>query len=413
MKIQDYINNRNKYAVDYTYQRPQNAWSNEDKQCLIDTILRNEPMPIFFVNYKSDENKYYIVDGQQRLFCISQFYENHIKLNSKFSGIERENQTFNGINPISDEDKYTFLNYDLRFHVLEDYDDDRVRLIFSRLQRGKPLSLGERLNAMSGNIVISMRKIAKMPFMTKSVGISQNHYGNLPDAARILYYEKYGAKNSSSEDLYQFFNDFSDLNKKAKEYKNAVSVLNILEKCFPPEPGNYKYLEKHAWVIAVYTMIRELKDNYSLHGIEKNIRQFIESFHNKVYNEDFRKSKPNYQRFYDNVRGGWSEKIIKLRRDILIKEFLEKNELNQLDDRRQISDEEKITAFGKSSQKCQRCSMKFKDYREAEYHHVERYSDGGSTSLDNIMVLCTKCHDIIHGKGKIEIPDENEKEEIE
>jgi len=53
MKIQDFINNRHKYKVDRTYQRPPDAWSKEDKQCLIDTILRSEPMPIFFINPSS------------------------------------------------------------------------------------------------------------------------------------------------------------------------------------------------------------------------------------------------------------------------------------------------------------------------------------------------------------------------
>lgn len=414
MKIQDFINNRNKYAVDTTYQRQEGAWSKEDMQCLIDTILRGEPMPIFFLNYKNSENKFYIVDGQQRLYCITQFYDNKLKLNSKFSGAKRDGQTFNGQNPLSDEDKKAFLNYDLRFHILEDYDDERVRLIFSRLQRGKPLSLGERLNAMPGSIVGIMRELSKHPFISKSIGVSKNNYGCYPDVARILFYEKYGDKNSSTEDLYQFFNEYDSLDKKSIEYKKACSILNILEKCFPPNPGNYKYLEKHAWVIAVYTMIRELKLYYSLNGRENEIRTFIESFHSHVYDEDFRKSNQNYQRFYDNVRGGWSEKIIKLRKDILVKEFLLKcSNLVELDSRRQISEEEKITAFGRSEHKCQMCSKPFKDYGEAEYHHVERYADGGKTDLSNIMVLCPQCHDKIHGRGEIELPSEDEKVEVE
>ena len=86
MKVQDYINDRDKYKVDETYQRPNNAWSNDDKQCLIDTILKEEPLPLFFLNYKSDENIFYIVDGQQRLSCIADFYDNKIKsrLNRKY-----------------------------------------------------------------------------------------------------------------------------------------------------------------------------------------------------------------------------------------------------------------------------------------------------------------------------------------
>jgi hypothetical protein len=407
MTIQELINNRNKYKVDYTYQRPNNAWSNEDKQCLIDTILRSEPLPIFFLNYKSDEKIFYIVDGQQRLNCISLFYDNKLKLNEKFSGKNRDGKSFNGNNPLEDDDKNNFLNYKLNFHVMEDYDDERVRLIFSRLQRGKPLSLGERLNAKPGKIVECMRELASHPFMEKSIGVAKNRYGVYPDTARILFYEKFGAKQTGSEELYNFFDDFKELDKKSKEYKNAITILNYLEKCFPAEPGNYRHLEKHAWVLAVYTMLRELKLSYSLLGQEEKIRNFIIDFHSKVYTEIFRNSKSNYQRFYDNVRGGWSEKIIALRRDILIKEFIEKYPLVELDDKRQINDEEKIAVFA-MHKSCELCDCTFKDYKDAEYHHKDRYIDGGKSQIENIMILCTKCHDRVHGKVEIIMPDEQE-----
>jgi 5-methylcytosine-specific restriction endonuclease McrA len=413
--IQSFINDRNKYKVDHTYQRPVDAWSKADKQCLIDTILRGEPMPLFFMNFDSDEEKFYIVDGQQRLHCIQEFYENKLILNKSFSGEENHKLTFNGEKGINDKQKKDFLDYNLQFHIMEDYDDERVRLIFSRLQRGKPLQLGERLNAKAGSIVKCMREVANHNFMKFSVGVSQNRYGVYPDAGRILFYEMYGSKQMGSNELYGFFDRHKDLNLKSKEFKNVITNLNFLEKCFPKEPGNYKYLEKHAWVLAVYTMIRDLKVGYSLFGQEENIRKFVKSFHSKVYNEAFRTSKPNYQRFYDNVRGGWSEKIITIRKQILIDEFLLKNNLSELDDRRQINDEEKISAFGKANGICEypNCGLEFKDYKEAEYHHKEMYSKGGKTELKNIMVLCTKCHDLIHGKDNSELVTEDEYEEIE
>ena len=412
MTIQQFINNRNKYKVDFTYQRPDNAWSKEDKQCLIDTILKGEPLPIFFMNYNSDEKIFYIVDGQQRLSCISQFYDNELKLSEKFSGKSRDGKTFNGINALEDDDKNDFLNYNINFHVMEDYDDERVRLIFSRLQRGKPLALGERLNAEPGTIVDCMRELAKHPFMSESIGVAKNRYGIYPDSARILFYEKFGAKQCGSQELYNFFDNFKNLDKKSREFKNATTILNFLEKCFPAKPGNYKHLEKHAWVLAVYTMVRELKLSYSLIDQEEKIRKFIIDFHSKIYNEDFRKSKPNYQRFYDNVRGGWSEKIIALRRDILIKEFLAKFPIAELDDKRQISDEEKIAIFA-TRKTCALCNCDFKDYKDAEYHHKERYADGGKSTIENIMILCTKCHDRIHGNSELEIPSEEEITEVD
>lgn len=53
MKISEFIFNRDKYRIDETYQRPSDVWSPKDKQCLIDTIMRGEPMPLFFFNYNS------------------------------------------------------------------------------------------------------------------------------------------------------------------------------------------------------------------------------------------------------------------------------------------------------------------------------------------------------------------------
>ena len=410
MKVQKYINERHKYKVDPSYQRPPDAWSKDDEQCLIDTIIKGEPMPLIFLNHKSDENIFYVVDGQQRLNAIQKFYDNKITLNKKFSGGKNHGKSFNDVNPISDEMRNAFLDYEISTKIMEDYDDEKVRLIFSRLQRGKPLQLGERLNAMPGSIVKRMRDIADHPFIQGSVAVYKGRYGVYPDAARILFYEKYGVKQVGSNQLYNFFDDFKDMDKNNKDFKNAISTLNFLQICFSPEKGPYHYLEKHAWVLALYSMIRELRIGYSLQGKEENVQKFISDFHNKVYDEDFRKSNITYQRFYDNVRGGWSEKIIGLRKNILIQEFLKKYDLAELDDKRQISDEEKIEAFARHSS-CEKCQKPFKDYKEPEYHHKEHYADGGKTDIENIMVLCPECHKQLHGKEIIQLPTEEEIED--
>src|SRR5207302_7014626 len=146
------------------------------------------------------------------------------------------------------EQKEKFLNYDLTFHIMEDYDDERVRLIFSRLQRGKPLQIGERLNAKPGNIVQSMRSIASLPFLAKSIAVAKNRYGVYPDAARILFYERFKASQCGTNELYAFFDDNRELDKNSPYYKNAQRVLNYLEKCFPADEGPHYCFEKHAWV---------------------------------------------------------------------------------------------------------------------------------------------------------------------
>ena len=196
MKINDFLCNQDQYEVDVTYQRPNDVWTKNDKQCFIDTIIRGEPIPILFFNYITDEKKYYIVDGQQRLSCIKDFHVNKFALSKEFSDESLDGKKFVDL---TTEERKKFLEYDINTKIMKDYDDERVRMIFSRLQRGKPLYMGEKLNAKPGEIVIAMRELAKHPFIAKSIGVSKQRYRVYEDVARIIFYEKYGPTECSTK----------------------------------------------------------------------------------------------------------------------------------------------------------------------------------------------------------------------
>lgn len=394
MKISEYILNLDKYKVDETYQRPADVWSPKDKQCFIDTIMRGEPIPILFLSYITSDDVYYIVDGQQRLKCIIDYYNNKFTLSSEFSDSSLDGKKFENL---TTKEREKFQGYDLKVKIMKDYDDERVRMIFSRLQRGKPLGMGEKLNAKPGKIVNVMREIAKHDFIAKSIGINKQRYHAYEDVARIMFYEKYGSKECSTGPLNELFDKYKDdITLNGKLYKKVQNVLNYLLRCFPAEPGNYQFLSKHAWVLTVYSVISDLRDTHALNGREKDIAKFIENFHTRVYSEDWRTSDIKLQRFYDNARGGWAERLIENRKNTMKEYMIEELKLVELDDNRQITEEEKIAAYGRANQCCEKCGYKFKDYKEAEYHHINLYSDGGSTSLDNIQVLCIDCHDDVH-----------------
>lgn len=401
MKISEFLLNKDKYKVDVTYQRPADVWSNKDNQCFIDTIMRGEPIPILFFNYCTKEDIYYIVDGQQRLNCIEKFYNGKFALSKEFSDESLDGKKYTDLN---NKERDKFLSYNLQVKIMKDYDDERVRLIFSRLQRGKPLYLGEKLNAKPGKIVEVMRNVAKHDFISKSIGVNKNRYKTYEDVARIIFYEKYGSKECSTEPLNELFDKYkNDINLDCKLYKKVQNVLNYLLKCFPSNPGNYQFLSKHAWVLTVYSVVSDLRDTYALNGKEQEIRKFVENFHSRVYSEDWRTSDIKLARFYDNARGGWAERLNENRKNTMKEYMIEELKLVPLDINRQISDEEKIQAYSRANKCCEKCGKKFKDYKEAEYHHIDLYSDGGETSLDNIMVLCKECHDDVHRTSPLNV----------
>lgn len=232
MTIGKLIVQRDNFKVDETYQRPPDAWSNKDKQCFIDTILRNEPVPLFFINEKDEDGKKvnYIVDGQQRINCILDFYDGKIALSKVFSAPELDGKKYKDL-PSKLQGK--FLDYSLAFKMMSNYDDERVRMIFSRLQRGKALRIGEKLNAKPGKIVEVMRKIANHDFIAKSIGIKGQRYQTYEDVARIMYFEKFGAKKCGTDEINEFFDTYKDLDFDSVVYKKIINVLNYLLKCFP------------------------------------------------------------------------------------------------------------------------------------------------------------------------------------
>lgn len=44
------------------------------------------------------------------------------------------------------------------------------------------------------------------------------------------------------------------------------------------------------------------------------------------------------------------------------------------------------------------------DPRILELHHVEEHGKGGSNLADNLIVLCSSCHDQLHA-GRLQLPD--------
>ena len=387
MRIGDYLLNYQNYKIDLNYQRPANVWSKEDKQCLIDSILSSDPIPLFFFNEK--DGKTYIVDGKQRLGVIKSFHDSKFKLAEKFSGKDLAGKTYADL---PHNLQQAFLDYDLDIRYIVG-DDEKIRSIFSRLQRGKPLVLGERLNALPGNIVIIMRKLAQHDFIDKAIGINHDRYGAFPDVMRLLHFEFYGTEEASPESIINFMEEQKDLSFEDEHVKRLQSNLDFLRKCFPE--NHYAFLEKHAWVLTVYSLISSLKNTHVIKGKEIDFRNFIEQFHWHCYNQDYRRSNTDYQTFYDNIRGGWSENIISTRLDIIQKYAIQDLNLVEKDSRRQITNEEKLLAYSKHP-KCERCNYKFKDYKEPHYHHRHLYSLGGKTDISNIEVLCKICHEKIH-----------------
>jgi hypothetical protein len=150
-----------KYNFSPDYQREGDVWSETDKSYLIDTILKNFPMPPIFLHQHIDTNTgktiYDVIDGKQRLSAIISFLQNDISVPEDFSDDGFGDSQLSGVffrdldTPTLSEWKKSLWKYEISIEYIETDDIDVVNHIFDRLNRnGEPLTHQELRKARFG-----------------------------------------------------------------------------------------------------------------------------------------------------------------------------------------------------------------------------------------------------------------------
>ncbi|MBS0264548.1 MAG: DUF262 domain-containing protein, partial [Planctomycetes bacterium] len=148
----------NRFVVNRAYQRKL-VWNLEEKEKLIDSILKNFPIPLMLFLQRSD-GKFEIIDGMQRLNAILSFIETafHLKDGSRFDVREfptakqyAESGVFNVFNSerkLTREQCAQILDYQLAVTIFTVDETSDVTEIFGRINSGgRQLSPHERRQA--------------------------------------------------------------------------------------------------------------------------------------------------------------------------------------------------------------------------------------------------------------------------
>lgn len=143
-QILDFVRSRQWINLHPEYQRRQ-VWPNKKRSLFIESLLMNLPVPPVFL-FEVDYSRYEVIDGQQRLGAIADFYGNHYKL----SGLEKwpalNNRKYADLPPVIQRglDRRRISAVVLLTESLssEERRHDVRRLTFERLNTG-----GQNLNA--------------------------------------------------------------------------------------------------------------------------------------------------------------------------------------------------------------------------------------------------------------------------
>lgn len=265
LKIDDLyaLNKQERLIVDRKYQRASN-WDKSTQQLFIDSILREYPVPLIYIHKQND--KYYIIDGQQRVNAIIAFLKNKIKLLSpeknpklfpQYLAKETCEWSDKKFNELSNNKQESFKNKLLSVAYIEDADDKEVRNLFVRLQKGKPLTAQQvRDTSISGindfilkiggkndlqsnvEFVLSLVGTDGTPnghdFFNESLKITKTDRGQTRQLAaqllmlymEMIYNNKIVTINSSNIDDFYLKNlDFDAESEEAKDFESILDVL--------------------------------------------------------------------------------------------------------------------------------------------------------------------------------------------
>jgi hypothetical protein len=111
------------------------VWPRRAKAYLIDSVLADRPIPVFFVerhaSAQTGKSAFSVIDGQQRLRAIFEFLDDRFAL-TESDGRPYERRRFS---ELVNEDQRALLEYDLLIEQLVGYTDREIRDVFIRLNR--------------------------------------------------------------------------------------------------------------------------------------------------------------------------------------------------------------------------------------------------------------------------------------
>jgi hypothetical protein len=401
--ISTFCLHRERYPIDQTYQREEGTWETSDEQYLIDTILRGFAMPPIFLHEKGDEE--FIVDGQQRLNSIWKFKDGKgdpskaTELGEEYSeDIIKANNGKKKYSELTKDFQDIFDGYPIPVIYLRDYNDEEIRNLFRRLQHGKPLNVGEILNAHAGKIVLTMRTLAEHKFFKDIIAMKPKRYKYRHISAILMYLEKESIEDISPSYLYEFFEKNPNLDTNSNVYSEVVKVLNYLVQTLGKRTGE---LHKTSWIVTLYLVTAYLMRNYVMHTQQDNLKAFLTDFYQKVVNSSTFQDKELIDFNLAVSRGTTSQANIKLRYEIMLKRFLNQYNPALLDENRLFTHDQKLAIFHRDNEQCQVCkkTLTFGD-PETHYHHKDPYIEGGKTEVEMGLLVCRDCHlNKIHGKS--------------
>ena len=382
------------------YQR-RAVWSLDDKQLLMDTILRRYDIPKFYFRVTNGKYEYEVVDGQQRLRAIWDYCDGVYPLGNVSNDIpdlpELEGRHFEDL----DSDcKDLIHSFELSITEIWDETETEIRDLFLRLQGGKALNPAEKRNAMEGNMRDFISDTLAKHNVFANVKIKSDRFEYDDWAAHVSLLELSGVsadvKAINLKKMYEREENFDQNGSKARK---IVRVLNYLKKVIDDKPPEMNI----KWgFVDMYLLISDLIEEYDIKNRHRDFSDFYKKFEVERRSVDDatdllkgshqERDLHTYMEAFN--REGARKDNIEKRRKVYRRRFQESyQDLVPKDSQRSYTEDDRIVLWRKAGMKCEEPSCgKTLELHEMHADHIIPHSSGGKTTIENGQCLCVQCN---------------------
>lgn len=228
--------NTGELSIQPKYQRRRTTWPLPAKTALIDTILNNFPLPPIYLRDYVDElgkRRKEIIDGQQRISTITEFYHNQYALSKNIINKELSGLTFE---QMPESERLVFEDFEVSFISIRGALDGDIVSIFSRLNSySLPLNTQEKLNsAFTGELKTLVYELATEYYMfwTDFKILTPENIARMSDASLVtdlvfaIIHGVKGSNATSIKKMYETYDeDFPNKNDIYFKFNKTMSVM--------------------------------------------------------------------------------------------------------------------------------------------------------------------------------------------
>lgn len=313
------------------YQR-EFVYKDKQREAVIDTITKNYPLNVMYWAVNENE-KFEVIDGQQRTISICQYVEGDFAFNGKY------------FHNLQTDEKDKILDYKLTVYLCSGTDSEKLEWFKTINIAGEKLTEQELRNAVYSGSFVSDAKRYFSKTNCPAYAIGSDYLNGSPIRQEFL---ETTIKWISSDNITDYMAK-NQHNPNANElWLYFQNVINWVKVVFPVYRREMKGIN---WGF-LYNQFKW--ENYDSKNLESEISQLMQD-------EDVTKKSGIYE--YLLTR---NEKFLNIRA---------------------FSDNQKREAYERQQGICIKCGEHF-ELSEMEADHITPWFEGGKTSAENCQMLC-------------------------